>query len=155
MLCADMVDVQWKDKSGVFAKVWLIWKTSRNLAPVFNSTSPFLCRPNCALPIPKASCPGKVRYCVYREIGYFLGIEFESDSKWSARHFKPQHLLDPRRLVIRSVNRASKLAISSRSLSRNLRSPGSADPFATLVFRGRLPWQLPASEILSNNVVYG
>jgi hypothetical protein len=53
---------------------------------------------------------GKVRYCVYREFGYFLGIEFEPGSKWSAHHFRPQHMLDPRRLVIRSVNRASKLA---------------------------------------------
>ena len=59
---------------------------------------------------PKGELMGKVRYCVYREIGYFLGVEFEPGCKWSARHFKPQHLLDPRRLVIRSVNRASKLA---------------------------------------------
>jgi hypothetical protein len=47
---------------------------------------------------------------VYREIGYFLGIEFEPGCKWSARHFKPQHLLDPRRLVTRSINRATKQA---------------------------------------------
>ena len=27
---------------------------------------------------PKGELLGKVRYCVYREFGYFLGIEFES-----------------------------------------------------------------------------
>jgi hypothetical protein len=47
---------------------------------------------------------------VYREIGYFLGIEFEPGSRWSEQQFKPQHMLDPRRLVLRTVNRISKLA---------------------------------------------
>jgi hypothetical protein len=36
---------------------------------------------------------------VFREIGYFLGIEFDSGVRWSQRDFKPQHLLDPRKLV--------------------------------------------------------
>jgi hypothetical protein len=53
---------------------------------------------------------GKVKYCVYREIGYFLGIEFEAGSRWSLRQFKPQHMLDPRRLVARSMSRAAKVS---------------------------------------------
>jgi hypothetical protein len=42
---------------------------------------------------------GVVRYCVYREIGYFVGVEFEADSLWSPRDFRPQHLLDLQRLA--------------------------------------------------------
>ena len=42
---------------------------------------------------------GLVRYCVYREIGYFVGVEFNSGSKWSKRAYKPQHLLDLERLM--------------------------------------------------------
>ena len=50
------------------------------------------------------TCPtqdfsGHVRYCVYREIGYFVGVEFEEDSRWSKKTYKPQHLLDLRQLV--------------------------------------------------------
>jgi hypothetical protein len=40
-----------------------------------------------------------VRYCVYREIGYFAGVEFEPQSKWSRKTYKPQHLLDLQQLV--------------------------------------------------------
>jgi hypothetical protein len=47
-----------------------------------------------------------VRYCVYRDIGYFLGVEFEPGFRWSVRMFRPQHLLDPRRLVSRAISRA-------------------------------------------------
>lgn len=48
---------------------------------------------------------GHVRYCVFREIGYFLGVEFDNGSRWSQKQYKPQHLLDPRRLVLRTLSR--------------------------------------------------
>jgi hypothetical protein len=96
MLCADMVDVQWKDKTGH------IRKGVANLEDISLSGACL----QFDQPIPLQT---DLRIA-YREIGYFLGIEFDPGCRWSARHFKPQHLLDPRRLVIRSVNRASKFA---------------------------------------------
>jgi hypothetical protein len=51
---------------------------------------------------PKGELTGKVKYCLFREIGYFLGVEFDPGSRWTEREFKPQHLLDPRRLVFRA-----------------------------------------------------
>ena len=54
---------------------------------------------------PKGVLVGKVKYCVFREIGYFLGIEFEAGSRWSRNDFRPQHLLDPRHLVNRTADR--------------------------------------------------
>jgi len=105
MLCADLVDVKWKDQTG---------RTRRGVAnledislsgaclqvdrPVALGTALFISYPNGEL-------TGKVKYCVFREIGYFLGVEFEPGSRWSQRHFRPQHLLDPRRLVTRATNR--------------------------------------------------
>ncbi len=35
-----------------------------------------------------------VRYCVYREIGYYVGIEFREGFEWSQQDFQPRHLLD-------------------------------------------------------------
>lgn len=61
----------------------------------------------------KGELAGIVKYCVFREIGYFLGIEFDSDSRWSAKQFKPQHLLDPRRLVLRTLHRVRTNAASA------------------------------------------
>jgi hypothetical protein len=47
---------------------------------------------------------GHVRYCVYREIGYFVGVEMQAGCRWSRRVFQPQHLLDLRQLVAQAEN---------------------------------------------------
>ena len=39
---------------------------------------------------------GTIRYCEFREIGYFVGIEFDPGVRWSEENFRPEHLLDPR-----------------------------------------------------------
>jgi len=105
MLCADLVDIQWKDPTG---------RTRRGVANLEDISLSGAClqvdRPvplNTVLRIsyPNGELLGIVKYCVFREIGYFLGIEFEPGSRWSERHFRPQHLLDPRRLVTRVTNR--------------------------------------------------
>ncbi len=54
---------------------------------------------------PKGEYAGEVRYCAFREIGYFVGIQFDSGCKWSRDHFKPQHLLDPRTLIRKTPHR--------------------------------------------------
>jgi hypothetical protein len=99
MMCADMMEVCWKDQAG---------KTQRSTALLEDICASGACL-QFETPVPLGSeicweCPkqkfkGYVRYCVYREIGYFIGVEFTSDSKWSAKAFKPQHLLDPRWLL--------------------------------------------------------
>jgi hypothetical protein len=108
LLCADLVDIRWKDKTG---------KTRRTVANLEDISLSGAClqvdRPippqsTIQITYPKGELLGKVRYCVYREIGYFLGVEFEPGSRWSLRSYKPQHLLDPRRLLARSTNRLGK-----------------------------------------------
>ncbi len=110
MLCADMVDVQWKDKTGRIRKGVANLEDISLSGACLQFDQPIPLQTEVRISYPKGELSGKVRYCVYREIGYFLGVEFEPGCKWSQRHFKPQHLLDPRRLVIRSVNRVSKLS---------------------------------------------
>jgi len=110
MLCADMVDVQWKDKTGRIRKGVANLEDISLSGACLQFDQPVPLQTDVRISYPKGELLGKVRYCVYREIGYFLGIEFDPGCRWSSRHFKPQHLLDPRRLVIRSVNRASKFA---------------------------------------------
>src|SRR5438552_17549765 len=105
MLCADLVDVKWKDQTG---------RTRRGVANLEDISLSGAClqvdRPvvlgtTLLIGYPSGELTGKVKYCVFREIGYFLGVEFEPGSRWSQRHFRPQHLLDPRRLVSRAINR--------------------------------------------------
>ncbi len=113
LLCADMVELCWKDKSG---------RSKKSVANLEDIALSGACL-QLDVPIPlqtavrithaKGELAGKVKYCVFREIGYFLGIEFDEDSRWSQKHFKPQHMLDPRRLVMRSVNRMVRTAPGS------------------------------------------
>jgi hypothetical protein len=105
MLCADLVDVQWKDQSG---------RTRRGVANLEDISLSGAClqvdRPVpqgtiLRMSYPNGALSGIVKYCVFREIGYFLGVEFAPGHRWSQRHFRPQHLLDPRRLVARVTSR--------------------------------------------------
>jgi hypothetical protein len=99
MLCADMVELSWTDRVG---------KNGRAMALLEDISASGAClQTETAVPLaaevhwrsPKQAFSGFVRYCVYREIGYFLGVEFEPSFKWSKKEFKPQHLLDLKRLV--------------------------------------------------------
>ncbi len=110
MLCADMVDVHWKDKSGKLRKVLANLEDISLSGACLQFEHPIPLQTDVRITYRKGELTGKVRYCVYREIGYFLGVEFEPGCRWSAREFRPQHLLDPRRLVIRSISRSAKLA---------------------------------------------
>ena len=105
MLCADLVDVHWKDQNG---------RTRRGVANLEDISLSGAClqvdRPvpqgtTLRMSYPNGELMGIVKYCVFREIGYFLGVEFEAGHRWSQRHFRPQHLLDPRRLVGRVTSR--------------------------------------------------
>jgi hypothetical protein len=117
MLCADLVDLQWKDKSG---------RNRRSIANLEDISMSGAClqveRPiplgtDLRMTYPKGELTGIVKYCVFREIGYFLGVEFEEGVRWTERDFKPQHMLDPRRLVnkVQNGNAAARKTSSSGS----------------------------------------
>jgi hypothetical protein len=116
MFCADLVDVQWQDKAG---------RTRRTVANLEDiSVSGACVQVDNPIPIdtplrinyPKGELQGKVCYCVYREIGYFLGVEFEPGFRWTLRQFRPQHLLDPRRLIARALGRVSRASSETPTL---------------------------------------
>ena len=105
MLCADLVDFHWKDSNG---------RKKRGVANLEDISLSGAClqvdRP---VPLgsvvhisyPSGELKGVVKYSVFRDIGYFLGIEFEAGVRWSQNSYKPQHLLDPRRLMEQTIHR--------------------------------------------------
>lgn len=99
MLCADLVDVQWKDKSGKKRRTVANLEDISLSGACLQMDHPIPLHSSVQISYPNGELPGRVRYCVYREIGYFLGIQFEPGCRWSQRHFKPQYLFDPRKLV--------------------------------------------------------
>ena len=99
LMCADMVGLRWKDKSGY----------ENHCMAILEDISPS----GACLQLDRAvplgveiywqsrakEFTGKVRYCVFREIGYFVGVEFATGTRWSRRTFRPQHLLDLQKLM--------------------------------------------------------
>jgi hypothetical protein len=83
-----MVEVCWKDPAG------RKYKAAALLEDISRSG---MCL-QFEIPVPEGTqvyvhCPGEkmtgtVRYCIYREIGYFVGIELEKTTLWSRKHFE-------------------------------------------------------------------
>jgi hypothetical protein len=116
MLCADLVDVRWKDKAGRTRRAVANLEDISLSGACVQVDLPIPLQTTLQISYPKGELQGRVCYCVYREIGYFLGIEFEPGFRWSQRHFRPQHLLDPRRLVSRIAARLSRHAHTTETV---------------------------------------
>ena len=62
-------------------------KTYRSPAHARQVDAPIPIETTLRICYPKGELQGRVCYCVFREIGYFLGIEFEPGFRWSMRQF--------------------------------------------------------------------
>ena len=96
MLCADMVDVRWEDpKTGrtrrVVANLDDISRCGACLivARIIPAKTPL------RIIYPGGELRGKVAYSAWQELGYFIGVEFDPDCRWSEENYRPQHLYDP------------------------------------------------------------
>jgi hypothetical protein len=97
MLCAELVEVLWEQGG----------RQHRRIANLEDISLSGICL-HVERPIPAGTrlvmrhddgqLRGFIRYCVFREIGYFLGIQLEENCQWSSLRFQPEHLIDPRRL---------------------------------------------------------
>ena len=105
MLCSDLIDISWKDKTGKSRHVVGNLEDISLSGACVQVDRPFPLNTPVRINHDNGELNGIVRYCVYREIGYFLGVEFDPGSRWSLRDFRPQHMLDPRNLVMRTLSR--------------------------------------------------
>jgi hypothetical protein len=108
MLCADLVDVQWKDKHGKLRRTVANLEDISISGACLQVDQPVSLETTVRIRYPKGELQGRVCYCVYREVGYFLGIEFCPGYRWSIRQFRPQHLVDPRRIANRATSKSTK-----------------------------------------------
>jgi len=102
MLCADLVRVCWKDREGKRHRASALLEDICSSGVCLQTETPVPVGVEVHWHISKQEFRGQVRYCEYREIGYFVGVELDAASKWSQRAFRPRHLLDLKRLTPRS-----------------------------------------------------
>ena len=94
-LCSDLVTLCWQEGA----------QSARKEAVVLENISASGACVQAEISVPEsatvrlvcgqAEFQGCVRFCYWRDDGYFIGIAFDPHSKWSKAKFKPEHLLDP------------------------------------------------------------
>ena len=103
-MCADLVLLEWREPSG--------WGDEKlcECAAVLEDISPRGACLQVESPIPTGieaiirhgehwSAECRVKYCNYRDIGFYVGLEFIDADAWRRHEFRPQHLMDLRDLV--------------------------------------------------------
>jgi len=108
LLCADMVTVRWQDAQGRPQKLPALLEDIAPHGACVQLEKALPLETEIAVEHAKARMRGTVRYCVYREIGFFVGVQFTADCEWSRTIFSPQHLLDLEQLVMQSAKKALK-----------------------------------------------
>jgi hypothetical protein len=105
MLCAELVKIEWRDKSGRrCVRTAHVEDISLSGACVSLETT-VIRGAEIAIRYGDGELKGTIQYCLYRDGSYFLGIQFTEGCKWSSRHYKPEHLLDPGALITRAMDR--------------------------------------------------
>lgn len=102
MLCADMVEIRWRDRSGKQRQATALLEDISPMGACLQLEGPVPLGVEIGWDSPKQFFAGYVRYCVYREIGYFVGVEFGKSTRWSKQTYRPQHLLDLQRLAAKA-----------------------------------------------------
>ena len=105
MLCADVVRIHWTDERGRPRTAQALLEDICRFGACLQLEHPLPLFASLRIRHPKMSFEGTVRYCIYREIGYFAGVEFAPDSEWSRREFEPEHLLDLNELIRKASSR--------------------------------------------------
>jgi hypothetical protein len=118
-LCADMVRVEWKADSGPGALPGAGGDILRTVEAVLEDISALGACVQVEDPIPSGIAvsisfgasdsaarsenvrlSGSVSYCAYRDYGYFVGIQFSNEMRWSSGMFVPQHLTNLEALML-------------------------------------------------------
>jgi hypothetical protein len=108
MLCADLIRVCWKDPDGKRHRASALLEDISASGACLQTETPVPVGAQVHWRSAKDQFKGHVRYCEYREIGYFVGVELDADSRWSRKKFRPQHLLDVKRFKPRTTSITSE-----------------------------------------------
>ncbi|MDE3166333.1 MAG: hypothetical protein KGN36_11040 [Acidobacteriota bacterium] len=113
MLCADMVEIRWKDRAGRQHGATALLEDISSSGACLQLEEAVPLGVEIAWEAAEQFFSGYVRYCVYREIGYFVGVEFSRSSQWSKLAYEPRHLLDLEKLVAAVKKKGGSKAAAS------------------------------------------
>ena len=102
-MCADMVEVQWKEDSGQMCTSTALLEDLSPSGACLQMDSPLALDKSLVIGYRKGRLQGSVCYCFFEDIGYWVGVQFTARTKWSRKNFRPKHLLDPRKLLTKTA----------------------------------------------------
>ncbi len=95
LLCADMVEIEWTDAQGDLRIATALLEDISPLGLCLQLETELPIYSVVILNLNGTRTCAMVRYCQWREIGYFAGLTFPPGSRWSSENFRPQHLTNP------------------------------------------------------------
>ena len=117
----DLIDVWWMDGSGRQVRPWPTWRISPPSGACLQTDVPVPVETELHICHPQMEFEGRARYCVFRDTGYFSGVQFSNGFEWDARLFQPKHLLDPRELL----DLTRSVSLNKRAASAPSRPPSA------------------------------
>jgi hypothetical protein len=98
-MCADMVEVEWKDALGHPRKITGLLEDISPHGACLQLDDPLPLDTDLDIEYHKGRLKGSVSYCYFSEIGYWVGVRFGSNTTWSLKRYRPKHMLDLKKLV--------------------------------------------------------
>ena len=99
-LCAELVKVEWQNDAGalcttgILEEIWVDGACVQTLAPMQPGTK-------VSIVARRALFLGTLIECEAQPDGYFSRVAFDSESRWSPRSFKPEHMVNTRTVLAR------------------------------------------------------
>jgi hypothetical protein len=94
-LCSDLVKLYWRGNAESERRETVVLENISASGACVQAETSVPESVSVRLVCGTAEFHGCVRSCYWRDDGYFIGIAFDTNSKWSKAKFKPEHLLDP------------------------------------------------------------
>jgi hypothetical protein len=104
LLCAELVEVIW-DKAGCSQRRIANLEDISLTGICLHMDKAITCGTQIIVRYGDGELVGTIRYCRSGEFGHLLGVQLREGSRWSSRHFRPTHLLDPRKLLEQCIAR--------------------------------------------------
>jgi hypothetical protein len=118
VLCSQLVGLKWTDAERGAQDCLSVLEDLSTSGACLRIEQPIPVKTRVRIAYGGGNLSGAVRYCVFRSVGYFLGVQFDADTQWSDARFRPEHMTDVRDLLDRSIRRSRTQERGSRRASR-------------------------------------
>jgi len=108
-LCAELLKVSWVEVDGRSRNEWGTLEDISVTGACLHLEHPIAEETDVTLHYPRGKYEGKIKYCISQQIGYSLGIAFDSGNCWSRLDFQPAHALELRLLQPNKLTPALQL----------------------------------------------